>query len=173
MSPSSRKDQECCRKCSAAHVPEVPAVLLALSAEHGKWRGSLDPIDAKMCAAFVVTEPFCYFSVAMTFQNTVTDTTYKRTSFLGTDSFSGCFHDHCSAGHGSRQAGRHGTGAVAKILLRHNPQEEKGLTVNGNGWCGLLKHQNCIPVTHLCQQGRTFLSSPKQFNQVWTKNSNL
>lgn len=43
VSPSSRKDQECCGKCSAAHVPEVPAVLLALSAEHGKWRASPIP----------------------------------------------------------------------------------------------------------------------------------
>lgn len=43
VSPSSRKDQECRGKCPAAHVPEVPAVLLALSAEHGKWHSSPIP----------------------------------------------------------------------------------------------------------------------------------
>lgn len=33
---SSRQDQECGGERAASHVPEIPAVLLALPTEHGK-----------------------------------------------------------------------------------------------------------------------------------------
>lgn len=33
---SPRQDPKCCWKCSAPHVSEIPAVLLALSAKSGK-----------------------------------------------------------------------------------------------------------------------------------------
>lgn len=96
VSPSSREDQECRGERSAAHVPEVPAILLALSAEHGKCRGSPHPINAEMCVACVrvIMETSCY-TVAVTFQNAVTEASYKRTSFLGAAGFGGCVHDLC------------------------------------------------------------------------------
>jgi len=70
-------------------------------------------------------------------------------------------------------AGRHGTGAVAKSL-QTEAQPLGRERANHEWWqYGLLKPQSRTPVTHLCQQGHNSYSSPEQFNQVWTKNSNI
>ncbi len=51
MSYSSWEDPECCGQCSPPHVPEIPAILLVVSAKSGMWH-FYDPREIYINAPF-------------------------------------------------------------------------------------------------------------------------